>query len=111
MSHVVKYFGQVGLLKEEKIEEYVKLHAEPWPDVIKMIQECNLVNYSIFIQGKIVFSYYEYVGEDYAADMKKMENDPITQEWWKHTHPCFEMYAFNKKSPYYHNMKQIFYIA
>ena len=75
-------FGQVGRLRPEKIDEYCKLHAEPWPEVLKTITDCNLRNYSIFRHNDLVFSYFEYVGDDYDADMKKMEADPVTQKWW-----------------------------
>ena len=53
--------------------------------------------------------FYEYVGEDYEADMAKMELCPITQEWWKHTKPCFVKYAIDPGSEFYHDMKSIFY--
>lgn len=102
-------FGQIGKLKKEKIDEYVELHANTWPAVLKTITECNLQNYSIFLHGDMVFSYYEYVGEDYEADMDKMAADPITQDWWKCTHPCFEEFAFDPASEFYHDMKPIFY--
>lgn len=102
-------FGQLGQLKPEKIEEYCELHAATWPGVLSMISECNLRNYSIFLHGDKVFSYFVYVGEDYDADMAKMAADPTTQEWWKHTHPCFETYAIDPASEFYHDMKQIFY--
>ena len=101
-------FGQIGKLKPEKIEEYIELHANTWPGVLKTITECNLRNYSIFIQGDLLFSYYEYIGEDYEADMEKMAADPVTQDWWKCTHPCFEAYAIDPGSEFYHDMKQIF---
>lgn len=65
-------FGQLGRLKQEKIEEYEALHANPWPDVLKTIHECNLRNYSIFRHEDLVFAYFEYVGEDYDADMKQI---------------------------------------
>ena len=99
-------FGQLGKLKPEKIEEYVHLHANTWPDVLKTITECNLQNYSIFLQGDLVFSYYEYTGEDYEADMKKMEQCPVTQEWWKHTKPCF---VGHDQGVYYEDLEEIFY--
>ena len=79
-------FGELGQLKPEKIEEYCALHANPWPEVLKTITDCNLRNYSIFLQGDKVFAYFEYVGEDYEADMEKMAADPVTQDWWKCTH-------------------------
>ena len=102
-------FGQLGQLKPEKIEEYCALHANPWPQVQKTIMECNLRNYSIYLHGDLVFAYFEYVGEDFDADMQKMEQDPVTQEWWKHTHPCFARYAIDSASEFYHDMKPIFY--
>ncbi|NLT97283.1 MAG: L-rhamnose mutarotase [Christensenellaceae bacterium] len=102
-------FGQIGKLKRDKIEEYCRLHAAVWPGVLKTISECNLQNYSIFLCDDLVFSYFEYVGEDFDADMEKMAQDPVTQEWWTHTHPCFERFAFDSNSEFYHDMKQIFY--
>lgn len=102
-------FGQLGKLKPEKVEEYCALHANPWPEVQKTITECNLRNYSIYLHGTTVFAYFEYVGEDFDGDMKKMEEDPITLKWWEHTHPCFQEYAIDPASQFYHDMKPIFY--
>ena len=41
-----------------------------------MIQECNIRNYSIYYRDGYLFSYYEYVGDDYEADMAKMAARP-----------------------------------
>lgn len=105
------FFGQIGRLKPEKIEEYDALHADPWPGVLQMIHDCNLRNYSIFREGEQVFSYFEYVGDDYEADMEKMAQDEETQRWWEHTHPCFVQFAVRPDSEFYADMKQIFYFA
>jgi L-rhamnose mutarotase len=63
-------------------EEYERLHAAVWPEVLAKIEEVNIRNYSIYRYGEILFSYFEYVGEDFDADMAKMAADPKTQEWW-----------------------------
>ncbi len=68
----MKRYGSVIRLRPEKREEYKKLHAEVWPGVLRMIKECNLQNYSIYYKDGFLFSYYEYVGENYEADMAKM---------------------------------------
>jgi L-rhamnose mutarotase len=56
------------------------------------LKECNIRNYSIYereINGKIyLFSYLEYTGKNFDADIKKMAADPETQRWWKQTDPC-----------------------
>lgn len=106
-----RILGQIGRLKPEKVDEYERLHADPWPAVLDTIHACHLQNYSIFREGLLVFSYFEYVGDDYDTDMEKMAQDPQTQQWWTHTKPCFETFAFGAESEFYAEMKQIFYFA
>lgn len=105
-----QFFGQVGKLKPDKIAEYVALHKNPWPEVLQKIKECHLQNYSIFLLSDTVFSYFEYTGTDYKGDMGRMAADQKTQEWWTHTKPCFESFAWSEDEEYYADMKQIFYL-
>lgn len=89
--HVQRYASITGL-KPEKMAYYKKLHANAWPAVLKKIKNCNIRNYSIYLQkaggNYYLFSYFEYVGSDFKADMKKMADDPATRRWWKETDPC-----------------------
>jgi L-rhamnose mutarotase len=80
----MKRYGMVLEIREERIDEYKKLHAAAWPGVLAMIRECHIQNYSIYLRklpdGKhYLFSYFEYVGEDFAADGAKIAADPETQ--------------------------------
>ena len=75
-------YGMMIKVKPEGLEEYKRLHAAVWPDVLRTIHECNIRNYSIYYSNGYLFSYYEYVGNDYKADMAKMAADPATQKWW-----------------------------
>ena len=88
----VKRFGSVVGLNPEKERYYRDLHAEVWPSVLERIQKSNMRNFSIYttkIEGKkYLFSYFEYVGQDFEADMKAIADDPETQRWWKETDPC-----------------------
>jgi L-rhamnose mutarotase len=89
--HMQRYASITGL-KPEKMAYYKKLHANAWPAVLKRIKDCNIQNFSIYLQkvndNYYLFSYFEYVGSDFKADMKKMADDPATQRWWKETDPC-----------------------
>ncbi len=109
-----KFFGQIGRIKPECIEEYCRLHevdvyTEKWAGVLQLIRDCNIQNYNIFIEDDVVFGYYEYTGEDYEADMAKMAADPLNQEWWSHTRPCFTKYKADSPEAFYTDMKQIFH--
>lgn len=81
-------FGSIIRLKPEKYEEYKQLHANVWPEVAAMIEVCNIRNYSIYHWNGLLFSYFEYIGEDLTADMAKMAADPKTREWWAVCDPC-----------------------
>ncbi|HWZ50987.1 MAG TPA: L-rhamnose mutarotase [Granulicella sp.] len=74
-------------LKPEAEAEYRRYHRSVWPEVLHTITECNIRNYSIFLRDGILFSYFEYVGENFTADMAKMAADAKTQEWWAITNP------------------------
>lgn len=110
----VKRFGMVTGIKPDKIEYYKKLHANAWPQVQKMITTCNIQNYSIYLQ-KIddkyyLFSYFEYTGNDFDADMKKMAADTTTQRWWKETDPTqIPLPEAAAKKGIWTNMEEVFH--
>lgn len=87
-------FGQIIKIKEEKKQEYIKLHKNPPKEVLAMIKACNLQNYSIFIYEDFLFAYFEYTGSDFDADMLKMAKDEATQKWWSKTDPCQESLGY-----------------
>lgn len=102
-------------LKPEKVEEYKRLHAAAWPDVLRMIRECNLRNYSIYLgtlddAKPYLFSYFEYVGQDFAADMKKMAADPTTQKWWSFCMPCQEPLRNRQPGEWWAAMEEVFHL-
>ena len=104
----MKRYGQVIKVKPEDLEKYKALHANPWPEVNRMIQECNIRNYSIYYRDGYLFSYYEYVGDDYEADMAKMAADPKTREWWKETDPCQEAIPTAKEGEWWALMEEVY---
>lgn len=112
-KHILR-FGMVTGLKPEKMEYYKKLHAAVWPEVQKKITECNIQNYSIFlkkINGEyLLFSYFEYTGNDFEKDMKKMAADSVTQRWWKETDPCqLPLPDAASKNKIWSNMEEVFH--
>ena len=103
-------YGMVIKVKPEKLEEYKKLHADVWPDVLKMIKECHIENYSIYYKDGFLFSYYEYTGNDYEADMAKMAADPVTQKWWDVCMPCQQPLETRKEGEWWAEMEEVFHL-
>ena len=84
----MRRFGSVIGLDPERREEYLALHREVWPEVEARLRESHFTNYTIFVFGDLLFGYYEYTGDDYAADSAAIAADPATQRWWTFTDPC-----------------------
>lgn len=102
-------YGLVVGVKPERIEEYERIHAAVWPEVLATIHACNIRNYSIFRYGTTLFAYYEYVGDDYAADMARMAADPKTREWWTHTDPMQEPLPEHQEGEWWTRAKEVFH--
>lgn len=79
-----------------KLDEYIKRHNEIWPEMLEVLNEAGIRNYTIWNVGNVLFGYYEcQKGIDFAAkvqsesavvdrwneymkDVMVMELDPIT---------------------------------
>ena len=111
----MKRYGMVIGLRPEKIEEYQRLHAAVWPGVLQMIARCHIQNYSIYLRklrdGRhYLFSYFEYCGSDFGADMARMAADPLTQRWWDLCKPCQEPLADRASAEWWAGMEEVFHL-
>ncbi len=111
----MKRYGSVVGLHTEKLTEYKRLHADVWPEVLAMIETCNIQNYSIFLRqlpnGRhYLFSYFEYTGTDFDADMGKMAADPTTQKWWDVCKPCQNPLPDRAEGEWWADMEEVFHL-
>ncbi|MFN4128439.1 MAG: L-rhamnose mutarotase [Paracoccaceae bacterium] len=107
----MKRYGAVLGLSEEGKAEYRKLHAAVWPQVLAKIAECNIRNYTIFLKEpeNLLFSYFEYTGTDFVADMARMAADPVTQEWWAINMPLQRPLDTRAEGEWWADMTEIFH--
>lgn len=103
--------GMVLGLKADKVEAYRRLHAAVWPEILAKISDCNIANYSIYLKEpeNLLFSYFEYHGTDFEADMARMAADPRTQDWWAVCMPCQEPLATRKAGEWWADMEEVFH--
>lgn len=106
----MKRFGQIIGVKPECLKEYKKYHAAVWPEVLVKITECNIRNYSIFHKDNLLFAYFEYVGNDFAADMAQMAADPKTQEWWAVMDPMQQPVENRSEGEWWATMDEVFHL-
>ena len=78
----MKRFAFKIYLKPGCEKEYERRHAAIWPELVAMIHEQGVSNYSIFWDRdtNILFACQETTGEGNSQDTTHV--DPITQRWW-----------------------------
>ncbi len=79
--------------------------------MLKQIHDSNIRNYSIYLKEpeNLLFSYFEYHGTDFEADMAKMAADPTTQEWWKVCTPLQAGLETRKPGEWWASMEEVFH--
>jgi len=102
-------FGSVIDLRPEHELEYKKLHTAVWPGVLRQIQDSNIQNYSIFLHEGRLYSYFEYMGDDFAGDMGRMARDPETQRWWDICKPMQKKLPTTREDEWWADMTEVFH--
>lgn len=105
-----KRFGQVIKLRPEGLKKYAEYHANPLPGVNEMIKKCNISNYSIFQRNDYLFAYFEYIGDNYEADMAMMAQDPTTQKWWDLVKPLMQPLDDCLEDEFWSDMDEIYHL-
>jgi L-rhamnose mutarotase len=66
-------------VKPDRVDEYVRAHAEVWPEMLAALKEAGYRNYTIFRDGNRMFGYVET--DDAAASAAAMECSPVNVRW------------------------------
>lgn len=106
----LRRFASVIKLRPEKQREYRDLHAQVWPDVLAALRRAHVTNYSIFRRDEYLFSYLEYDGEHFAADMEAVAADAATQRWWELTAPCQQRLTTAAEGEWWAPAEELFHL-
>lgn len=105
----MRRIGQVIGVKPEQIEAYERIHASVWPGVLHTLAAHHIHNYTIFRYNALLFAYFEYDGDGFAADMAGVAADPVTREWWTHTEPMQTPVAERAEDEWWHTLPEVFH--
>jgi L-rhamnose mutarotase len=88
-------------------EEYRKRHNEIWPELVRLLKEQGIGNYSIFLdeETNALFAYQEQSGRASSQDLGTTE---IVKKWWKYMADIMETNPDN--SPISVPLEQVFYM-
>ncbi|MBQ9481057.1 MAG: L-rhamnose mutarotase [Clostridia bacterium] len=79
-----------AVIKDGKKEEYIRRHNEIWPELVKVLKDAGICNYTIWTDGNTLFGYYECAkGADYAARVQA--NSPVVDKWNEYMKDVMDM--------------------
>lgn len=77
-------------IKEGMKDEYVRRHDEIWEELVAVLKEAGICNYTIWTDGTTLFGYYECEkGIEFAA--KTQANSPVVDKWNEYMQDVMEM--------------------
>lgn len=95
-------------VKPEYLDEYVRMHLDPWQEILEEHKKAGISNYSIFQNGNQFFYIYECA--DPAAATKYMSTSEACKKWDAITSLMVEgSFDYGKDNPI-EFMKEIFYL-
>lgn len=106
----VRRVASVIGLSSEHAEEYLRHHRAVWPEVLDALRRSNVTNYSIYRHGDLLFSYFEYRGDDYELDMAHIAEDEVTQRWWEVMTPMQRTLRSSPDEPWWTELEEVFHL-
>jgi L-rhamnose mutarotase len=90
-----------------KKEEYKKRHDEIWPELVALLKETGISEYSIFLD-ETTNSLLGVLKTQDAALLNNLPAHPVMQRWWKYMGDIMESNADN--SPVSMPLEEVFYL-
>jgi len=88
-------------------EEYRRRHQEIWPELVRLLKNQGIGNYSIFLdeETNTLFAYQEQAGTASSQDLGSTE---IVKKWWAYMADIMETNPDN--SPVTIPLEEMFYM-
>lgn len=103
-----KKFAWTWKVKEECLDEYVKMHLAPWPEILEEHSKAGIRNYSIFQNGNQFFYCFEC--DDVEAAFAYIAGSEACNRWNALTSKMvMGSFDFNEAEPI-KPLKEVFFL-
>ena len=90
-----------------KKEEYQKRHDEIWPELVELLKQTGISEYSIFLD-ETTYSLFGVLKAEDPAALNNLPVHPVMQKWWKYMGDIMESNPDN--SPVSIPLPEVFYL-
>jgi len=101
---------QIGFrmqLNPGQAEEYRRRHDEIWPELVSLLKEAGISDYSIFFHEETL-SLFAVLKRRADHSMDSLPMEPIMQRWWQHMADIMQSGANNE--PVVEPLERVFYM-
>jgi len=70
-------------LNDAQVDEYRRRHDEIWPELVSLLKEAGLNDYSIFFHEG-THSLFAVLRRPVDHTMDNLPMEPVMQRWWQH---------------------------
>lgn len=88
-------------------EEYQKRHNEIWPELVLLLKESGISDYSIFLDEE-TNTLFAVQRQEEGQSSQDLGDNPIVKKWWAYMEDIMETHADN--SPVSKPLKEVFYL-
>ena len=102
---------QIGFrmqLNPGQAREYRKRHDEIWPELVKLLKDAGISDYSIFLHED-TNSLFAVLKRTPDHTMDDLPLQPVMQRWWEHMSDI--MASADNNEPVVEPLEQVFYLA
>lgn len=97
-------------IRPEMMDEYVRRHAEVWPDMLQALRETGWTNYSLFLDRTdgTLFGYFET--PDLDAAKTGMATREVNERWQADMAPFFIALEGKRPDEGFLQLEEVFYL-
>lgn len=98
-------------IRPDRIDEYLEIHADVWPEMLKALQDAGWRNYSLFLRREdgLVVGYLET--EDFDAAVAAVGATDVNARWQARMAPFFELPGGERPDTGLVRLEEYFHLA
>lgn len=95
-------------LQPGKAAEYDASHRQVWPEMLALLKESGVSQYSIFRRGNDIF--LTFTCEDFEATWTRIEKSPVNTRWQEQMQKYFAPMAETVPGERFPMWREVFYL-
>lgn len=106
----MKRIGFVLKVKQDKLEEYKRHHANVWPEMCQALDAAGWHNYTLFVRDDgLLFGYFE-TPDSLQAAQARMTSKEVNTRWQEFMAPFFESPNHARPDEMFGELTEIFHL-